>query len=63
MLVTVVGRVSDDVDQGEFREVVVLELVELAADDDDVARSDVVDFVDSNLEVVDLLAVSVCASV
>ena len=58
---TVVGRVPDDVEQAEFREVVVLELVEVAGDDGDVIGSDIVDFVESSLEVVDLFVVSVCA--
>ena len=59
---TVVGRVPDDVNQAEFREVVVLELVEVAGDDGDVVGSDILDFVESNLKVVDLFVVSVCAS-
>ena len=60
--VTVMGRVPHSVDQTEFREVVVLELIEVAGDDGDVVEAGVVDLVEGSLEIVDLLSVSIRTS-
>lgn len=59
---TVMRRVPHGVDQTEFREVVVLELVEVAGDNGEVVGSEIVDFVEGSPDIVDLFVIGVCAS-